>query len=208
MTAAAGYWPQTKCLDALAWLPGEPNLMERGTADSVGDIYVRMFTEGSLRTDSGLVVSPSNLLDDALLAWGPPAVIVADRYREGELRQALADSKVPPCPLVLRGQGWRDGSEDVRRFRTRFMSGNVAPVRSLLLRSAVGSARVVRDVAGNEKLAKGSEGGRSKTARDDAAAAAILAVAEADRRGDVPNEPGFWSVVAWIRKLWYGIVGL
>ena len=38
------------------------------------------------------------------------------------------------------------------------------------------------DPAGNEKLAKGREGWRRANARDDAAAAAILAVAEGSRR--------------------------
>ena len=45
----------------------------------------------------------------------------------------------------------------------------------------------VADPAGNEKLAKGVEGGRRRRARDDAAAAAILAVAEGVRRGDRPR---------------------
>ena len=40
-------------------------------------------------------------------------------------------------------------------------------------------ARTVSDPAGNAKLAKGSAGGRRLRARDDAAAATILAVAEA-----------------------------
>ena len=46
---------------------------------------------------------------------------------------------------------------------------------------ALSEARVVTDAAGNAKLAKRSEGGRRVAARDDAAAAAILAVAEAGR---------------------------
>ena len=37
-------------------------------------------------------------------------------------------------------------------------------------------ARLVSDPAGNQKLTKGSQGGRRMRARDDAAAATILAV--------------------------------
>ena len=40
------------------------------------------------------------------------------------------------------------------------------------------------DPSGNEKLAKAAEGGRRVRAKDDAVAAAILAVAEGRRRAD------------------------
>lgn len=57
----------------------------------------------------------------------------------------------------------------------------VRPAESLLLTAAMAEARVVTDPAGNAKLSKGSEGGRRVRARDDAAAAAILAVAAGHR---------------------------
>ena len=50
------------------------------------------------------------------------------------------------------------------------------PERSLLLSSAMANARIISDPAGNRKLAKGSQGGRHVRSRDDACAAAILAV--------------------------------
>ena len=83
--------------------------------------------------------------------------------------------------------GFKDGAEDVRLFRRACLEGKVAPGRSLLLRAALAEARTVADPAGNEKLAKGVEGGRRRRARDDAAAAAILAVAEGVRRGERPR---------------------
>lgn len=119
--------------------------------------------------------------------WGVPGGIVADRYKEAELYDALNAARVPARPVTLRGMGWRDGAEDVRRFRAAVFEGKVMAPRSLLLRSALAEARVVRDTAGNEKLAKGSQSGRRALARDDAAAALILAVAEGVRRG-VPDE--------------------
>ena len=51
-------------------------------------------------------------------------------------------------------------------------------------------ARTVTDTAGNQKLAKSTEGGRRRRARDDAAAAAILAVAEGRRRADRQGRTG------------------
>ena len=56
-----------------------------------------------------------------------------------------------------------------------------------LLAAAMSEARCAVDPAGNAKLAKGKEGGRRMRARDDAAAAAILAVAIGVRRQVAPR---------------------
>ncbi len=78
--------------------------------------------------------------------------------------------------------GYRDGGQDVRDFRASVLGDKVRPSRALLLRHALSEARVTSDPAGNAKLAKNAQGGRRLRARDDAAAAAILAVAEGFRR--------------------------
>ena len=109
--------------------------------------------------------------------------MVADRWREAELRDALEKAGVPPAALEVRGMGYRDGAEDVRQFRRACAEGRVAPSPSLLLRSAMAEARTISDPAGNAKLCKGSEGGRRMRAKDAAAAAAILAVSAGVRSG-------------------------
>ena len=108
-------------------------------------------------------------------------MIASDRWRDGDLREALQLAAFPFTALTLRGMGWRDGAEDVRAFQRAALDGRLSPVRSLLLRAAMADARTVSDPAGNAKLAKGSAGGRRLRARDDAAAATILAVAEGSR---------------------------
>ena len=89
-----------------------------------------------------------------------------------------------------RGQGYRDGGEDVRAFRRAAMDGRVTPVKSLLLRSSMAEARTISDPSGNAKLAKGGEGGRRERARDDAVAAAILAVSVGQRGRAKTNGAG------------------
>ena len=81
-----------------------------------------------------------------------------------------------------------DVGDEFSQLQDPPFEGKVRAPRSLLLRSALAEARVVRDTAGNEKLAKGSQSGRRALARDDAAAALVLAVAEGIRRG-VPERP-------------------
>ena len=137
---------------------------------------------GELIVCGGAAVSIPELLAEALRRFGRPAAVAADRWREAELRDALGKAGMPPANLELRGQGFKDGGEDVRAFRRACLEGEVVPEKSLLLRSAMAEARTVSDPAGNEKLAKATEGGRRSRARDDCAAASILAVALGRRR--------------------------
>ena len=181
MSAAAAYWPGGR-LEALAVFPEVPPLAERGLSDGVGDLYRRMAERGELLQAGRRVSDVRALLGEVLSRWGRPAVIVADRWREAELRQALEAVRFPLADLSVRGQGFKDGGEDVRRFRRAILSGHVRPEESLLLTSALAEARVVGDPAGNWKLSKAAQGGRRLRARDDAAAATILAVAEGARR--------------------------
>ena len=189
MTAAAAYWPATGRLDAFAVFPGLPGLSERGLRDGVGDLYLRMERRDELVCQPGPVVDLQGFIDMIHGRWGLPSVIVADRYKEHELRAALDGAGWPMVDdLVFRGQGFKDGSEDVEGFRRATIGGRVRPVRSLLLRSAMAEAVTIADPAGNEKLSKATEGGRRRRARDDAAAAGILAVAEGERRRDDMTE--------------------
>ena len=176
MSAASAFFVETGRLDAVACFGAEPNPKERGLRDGVGALYSKMEARGELVLSPGKVSDVRTLLGEVWERWGAPAAIVTDRWREAELRQALAALRWPVVSLVSRGMGFRDGAADVRNFRQAFHRMLVTPARSLLLSAAVASARTIADPAGNEKLAKAGQGRRAR-ARDDAAAAAILAVA-------------------------------
>ena len=186
-SAIACYWPQTGRLECLAAFPSEPSLADRGLRDGVGGLYLECARRGELLCLGQRAADVSALLATGLERFGRPSRIVSDRWREGELRDALDRAGVPMATFVTRGMGFRDGGEDVRDFRRACADGRVAPVESLLLRSAMGEARTISDPAGNSKLSKGSQGGRRLRARDDAAAAAILAVAAGTRRAEQPR---------------------
>ena len=176
MSAAAAYHRDGR-LEAVAVFPELPALTERGVADGVGSLYRRMAERGELIVAGRRVSDIPSLLAEAVARWGRPAAVVCDRWREAELRDALDAARFPKAVLLVRGQGYKDGGEDVRDFRRAVLSDRVRPTESLLLTAAMAEARVTSDPAGNSKLSKGSEGGRRHRARDDAAAAAILAVA-------------------------------
>ena len=176
MSAIACTWLGSGRLECLAAFPSEPTLQARGEADGVDRLYVRMFERAELAVLGTRVVPVQDLLELALARFGRPAAVVCDRWRIGELGDAMLALDID-AEFVARGQGFKDGGEDVRDFRKGILTGAVRPAPSLLLRSAMREAVTVADPAGSEKLAKMTEGGRRRRARDDAAAAAILAAA-------------------------------
>ena len=187
-SAIACFWPRTGRLEAVSAFPEHPGLQTRGARDGVSSLYENCHRRGELIIAGKYTTDVHELLRVALARWGKPSQIVCDRYREADLREALGKAGIPLCRLVFRGQGFRDGAQDVRDFRKACLDGNVVPVKSLLIRSAMSVARTVSDVSGNAKLAKTGQGKRPG-ARDDAAAACILAVASGTREPPRPSQP-------------------
>ena len=181
MSAISCYHPLTGRLECMAAFPSVPDLEARGRKDAVGSLYRDMATRGELIQAGRNTVSVPELLEEALGRWGPPSAIACDRWRQGKLLDALEASGIPPCEIDWRGQGFKDGAEDVRLFRGAVLGRKVAATPSLLLRTALAEARTVSDPAGNAKIAKGHHGGRRSKAKDDAAVAAVLAVALGQR---------------------------
>ena len=179
MAAIAAYWPTTGRLEAIAAFPELPDLGERGRTDGAG--YQAMHREGDLLRMGRRVVPVPELIDAALERWGRPVRVVADHHQERELRQALEASDFPPAALVTTGMGWQDGPGRIRDFRRAVQGGRVFCRARLLLRQALANARTVSDSMGAEKPIKGGASGRKRTARDDTAIAALLAVSEGAR---------------------------
>lgn len=192
MSAAALFWPATGRLEVQGAFPQKPGLADRGEADGVKDRYLHMRDRGELIVsgESTVQVGPwlrhvwADLVGDADVK-----AIVCDRYRHAELLDALAAAGIR-APVVFRGQGFRDGGQDVEGFRKAVFDGDVRTRPSLLLRSAASDALVVLDDAQNAKLTKARSLGRI-----DAIAASILAVSEGMRRKAAPTRK---ARVAWL----------
>lgn len=121
---------------------------------------------------------------------------MVNRWREAEIRGALDAAWVPMATVQTRGQGLQDGGEAVRAFDRACLEEGVVPRSSLLTRVAMAEARVAVYPDGNSKLAKNRQGGRRARARDDAAAAAILAVSARYRQDARPARRGLRFFVA------------
>ena len=190
MSAVAACWPETGRLECVAAFPSEPGLAERGLADGVGRLYLNMADAGDLVTLGGRMVPIDALLHLAIHRFGMPLAVVCDRWREAELIDALT-SLAAHVPIETRGQGFKDGGEDVRHFQRAILTRQVQPVTSLLLRSAMGEAVTVADPAGNRKIVK-----RRDRSRDDAAVAACLAGSYVNRVLSAPDAGPAWSSAA------------
>ncbi|WP_286748951.1 terminase large subunit [Sphingopyxis sp. SCN 67-31] len=179
MSAAAMFWPMTGRLESIGTFPAIPGLVDRGAADGVSGRYSEMHERGELSVLGENTVPPGPWLASVVrqLDGYPVTCIVGDRFRHAEFTEAMAKAGLSRVPFIWRGFGWKDGAEDIERFRRALFDGQVKTLPSLLLRSAFADAITLVDPAGNAKLAKGRSLGRI-----DAAAATVLAVAEGARQ--------------------------
>lgn len=184
MSAAAFYWPDTGRLEALGTFPNYPSLRDRGEADAVSGRYLEMHERGELSVLGENTVPPGPWLAEIVrqLDGIQPACIVGDRFRHAEFSEAMNGAGLARVPFIWRGFGWKDGAEDIERFRRALFDGDVKVMPSLLLRFAFADAVTLIDPAGNAKLAKGRALGRI-----DAAAAAVLAVSQGARMKAAPQ---------------------
>ena len=181
-SACAAYWPETSRLEGFVACGNDPPLSERALADGVPGVYEAMRDAGELVQLGGRVVPVGAFLSEAVRRYGRPQAIAADRWRAGELEDGVREARLALPEPTWRGQGWRDGAQDVRTFRAAALEGRVSAPVSLAMRAAFAEAKVVCDNSANEKLAKAGEGQHRRRGRDDLAAAIVLAVAEGTRR--------------------------
>ena len=177
MTAAAFLWPETGRLEAFGAFGTMPTLEARGQADAVGDLYSIMHKRGELLLMGDRTVPLAQFLQAMLsrVEGESVAAICADRFKQSEIADGL-DAIGNRAPVIWRGMGFRDGGEDVERFRRAVFDKKVWTGTNYLLRHAMAEAAVQIDPAGNSKIVKGRSMGRI-----DAACAAVLAVAEGAR---------------------------
>ena len=164
MSALAGYWPDTGALRVLGMFPENPNLVERGLTDGVGELYSRAEALGELHTGGDEISDVEALLTLALEYWGQPSRVICDDWRQAELRQSLRACHFPNVTVELRRMGWKDGAQDLKLFRDSALDGKIFPAPSILMRSALAEARTSLDPAGNEKLVKSGGGPAAKCA--------------------------------------------
>ncbi len=188
-SAAVALWRSGR-VEAIAVAPGIPTIEEQERRDRVPRGLYRKLAQqsGALVVAEGLRVQPPGQVVRAILErWGQPEVVVCDRFRLAEL-QDVSPRGVPILPRVAR---WSEASEDVRALRKMAADGPLAceAASRSLLTASLAAATVKSDDQGSVRLVKST----NNTARDDVAAALVLAAGEAARRDAHPPRPLRWA---------------
>lgn len=177
MSACAAYWRDTGRLESMGYFGDTPPLSRREEKDGNVSLYRAMRDRGELKTLPGRTTPPALVLNDAVSRFGTPEIVIADRYRQSELQDALSGAGLA---VEYRGLGFRDSAADVREFTRALLESRIRSAKSLLLRTGFAAARLERDPAGNPKIVKKSREGAARN--NDAAIATVLAVGEGSRR--------------------------
>ena len=181
-SAAVAMWESGR-MEAVACAPGIPDLEAQEKRDNVpAGAYVKLMESGALTLAQGLRVQPPAALWAATCdRWGAPVKIVCDRFRLSELRDVVGNA----CTIEPRVTQWSSSSADIRALRKLARDGplSVDPGSRKLLVVSMGAAYVENDKAGNVRLIKRATDNK---ARDDVAAAAVLAAGAWERAASTP----------------------
>ena len=165
-TAACAFFPATGALRTWLSFGAVPDLKARGKRD--GADYLAMERRHELRVYPGRTVPIGAFIADvkADLAGADVRLAVADSYKAEGLRDAIR------WPLtVTRSGAGPDGSQAVREFQRRVLTGGLSLTSNLSLASAIKESTLRRDGNGNPAIDRARSHGRI-----DVLSAAILAV--------------------------------
>lgn len=191
-SAAVALW-RTGRVEALALAPGIPGVEAQEERDRVPrGAYTHLIATGRLHLADGLrVPPPAQLVETIRQEWGRPREVLCDRFRLPELQDAAKGWRI--APRVTR---WSEAAADIRALRKFALDGPLAVAEDSrdLLTVSLAAAEVRNDDQGNYRLTKKDP--TNATARDDVAAALVLAAGALERDMARPSGPAYIGAVA------------
>ena len=189
-SAAVGIWKSGR-IEAVAVCPGIPSIEAQETRDRVPrGTYQALVDGGQLRVADGYRVPPVRLLVEHLTdEWGTPAGMLADRFRESELRDNSKGISIEG--RVVR---WSEAAADIRSLRRLCRDGGLSCAEDsrALVAAGLSVAQVKSDDQGNTRLVKSKQ----NVARDDVPAALLLAAGAFDRALSKPKRGSMFKGAA------------
>ena len=176
-SAAVAIWENGYC-EALALTPGIPDLADQEKRDRVSSGQYRKIADtGRLAVASGLrVPDPRTLVEWVEAKWGEPETVVCDFFRLAKLRDAAPRWNIQERRIMP-----SESNEDVSALRKIALDGplNIDRESLPLVSASVSVAKVENDKRGNTIMVKE---GVNNRARDDVAAALVLAAGHHERK--------------------------
>ena len=158
-------------IDAVAMCPGIPSIEQQERRDIVDKgSYAKLVHLGLLRPADDLRVPEARMVLDMILEqWGKPSLLISDRARAEEVKDAIK-GRVKHEVRVTR---WFQAADDVRALRKCVKDGpfSVNPDARLLIEASLAVAKIKNDDQGSFHLVKN---GTANKSRDDIAAALTL----------------------------------
>ncbi len=173
-SAAVAVWRSGR-VAAVAVAPGIPTIEKQERRDGVPKgTYQRLVAAGVLHVATGLRVPGVADLVSLIRPWRPE-VIVCDRFRLPELRDAA-----PGFRLLPRVSRWSESTADIRALRKMAKDGDlgVETASRGLLTASLSAAVVASDDSGNSRMVKR---GTNNQARNDIAVSLVLAAGALSR---------------------------
>ena len=180
-SAAVAIWKSGR-IEAVAVCPGVPSVEAQEVRDRVPrNTYQNLVDSGKLMVAHGYRVPPVRLLVEHLTdEWGTPAGMLADRFREPELRDNSKGINIEG--RVVR---WSEAAADIRSLRRLCRDGGLSCAEDSrdLVAAGLSVAQVKSDDQGNTRLVKSNQ----NVSRDDVPAAMLLAAGAYDRALSKPK---------------------
>ena len=176
LSAAVGYWPESRRCEYLALVGGSMTLQERSERDNID--YPGAVESGELVHDDGAAVPDfETFLAGVVGEWGKPKQTVLDSYRKQDTREVLRSVGIREKTIEWRRSGPISSDPDVRATRRLARLGQIALLApAILMAENVQGTKLDRDRRGNLSVDKAS-----RNFRIDLCSALILAVGAADR---------------------------
>ena len=175
-SAAVAVWPNGR-VEAFALAPGIPSIADQEKADQVPPgTYQKLVDSGYLQVQDGKRVQEVGLFAELIEnKWPDAKLVICDRHRINEFKDHLA------VKVEDRRTRWFEAAEDIRALRKWAKDGplNVDKGSRKLISASLLVAMVQGDDQGNTRLVKR---GFNNQARDDVAAALVLAVGKLSRK--------------------------
>ena len=189
-SAAVAIWKSGR-IEAVAVCPGVPSVEAQEARDRVPrNTYQALVDAGQLRVAHGYRVPPVRLLVEHLTdEWGTPAGMLADRFRESELRDSSKGISIEG--RVVR---WSEAAADIRSLRRLCRDGGLSCAEDsrALVAAGLSVAQVKSDDQGSQRLVKSNQ----NVSRDDVPAALLLAAGAFDRALSKPKRGAMFKGVA------------